>query len=263
MLWHEQKWTTLAGMSKDIPVLIPLGSCEQHGHHLPLLVDTIEVTAVAEAVEKNLGDKVLLTPTLWLGSSDHHKDFPGTLSVAPSLFSEMVTSLARSVLRAGFRRMLFINGHGGNEVPAQQALGELVASSDEADAACIAFGSWWKIAQAVMKPEMHGLTTPGMTHACEYETSLMLFLRPELVDVAKIDTQLPQSATQWQSGRWSGGKVSVFHRFATLTGPGHRGKPEVATAEKGKSMFDAVVKEISEFVGDFGRWEMMERIGPV
>src|SRR5436309_3108058 len=101
MLWHEQKWTTLASFDKETPVLIPLGSCEQHGHHLSLLVDTIEVTAVAEAVEKNLGDRVLLTPTLWLGSSDHHKDFPGTLSVSTTLFSEMVDSLAKSVLRAG------------------------------------------------------------------------------------------------------------------------------------------------------------------
>jgi creatinine amidohydrolase len=167
------------------------------------------------------------------------------------------------VMRAGFRRILFINGHGGNEVPAQQALGELVASCDEADASCIAFGSWWKIAQAVMKPEMHELVTPSVTHACEYETSLMLFLRPDLVEMGKIDTKLPQSATEWQSGRWSGGKVSVFHRFATLTGPGHRGKPEAGTAAKGKSMFDAVVKEISEFVQDFGKWEHLKKLGPV
>ncbi|MCA9427968.1 MAG: creatininase family protein, partial [Candidatus Omnitrophica bacterium] len=122
MLWHEQRWTQLEKMDKDTPVLIPLGSCEQHGHHLPVYVDTIQVTAIAERAEKALGKKVLLLPTLWLGSSHHHLDFPGTVSVLPSLYSQMIKSVANCILDAGFKRLLFLNGHGGNKVPAAQAL---------------------------------------------------------------------------------------------------------------------------------------------
>ncbi|MCH8840098.1 MAG: creatininase family protein, partial [Planctomycetes bacterium] len=82
MRYGEKRWIDIDAMDKDrVVVVCPIGSLEQHGHHLPLLTDTNLVTEVAERVEKKLSDKVLLTPTLWLGASDHHLDFPGTVSV--------------------------------------------------------------------------------------------------------------------------------------------------------------------------------------
>src|SRR5436853_507194 len=84
MLWHEQSWPQIQTIDKKMPVVIPLGSCEQHGHHLPLFVDSMEVTAIAQRVEEKLRERILLLPTLWLGHSDHHKDFPGTISVPAS-----------------------------------------------------------------------------------------------------------------------------------------------------------------------------------
>src|SRR5262249_6340820 len=74
--WHEQSWPGIEKIDKTLPVIVPLGSIEQHGKHLPLCVDTVQVTAVAERAEKPLGDKAIFLPPLWLGSSDHHKDFP-------------------------------------------------------------------------------------------------------------------------------------------------------------------------------------------
>ena len=83
MLWHEKKWPEIENLSKDLPVISPLAACEQHGHHLPVFVDAIQVTEIAEQVEQNMADQVLLLPTFWLGSSHHHKDFPGTISLSP------------------------------------------------------------------------------------------------------------------------------------------------------------------------------------
>ena len=143
MLWHEQNWPTIQKLDKQIPVVLPLGSMEQHGHHLPLFVDTMQVTRIAQTVEKQMGDKVLMLPTEWLGCSEHHLDFPGTVSVPASLYSKMIKSMARCVLRAGFKRIFFLNGHGGNEVPGAQALTEYVGESDEADDAFLVFASWW------------------------------------------------------------------------------------------------------------------------
>jgi len=154
-----------------------------HGHHLPVFVDTIQVHSLAEKIERQMGDRVLMAPTLWLGSSHHHKDFPGTLSLAPSVYTRVIQSLALSVLRAGFRRLFFLNGHGGNEILGGQALAELVAENDEADQACLALASWWAVGAEAIAPARHGLTTPFVSHACEYETSLMLALRPELVQL--------------------------------------------------------------------------------
>ena len=89
MLWEELAWTNFRELNKELPVVVPLGACEQYGPHLPVYVDTFQVTQIGRRVEAQLVDELLLTPTLWLGSSRHHKDFPGTISVRPSLFSQM------------------------------------------------------------------------------------------------------------------------------------------------------------------------------
>jgi len=171
MLWHEQSWPTIQSLDKETPVVIPLGSLEQHGRHLPLFVDSIQVTTIAERVEQVLHDQILLTPTLWLGSSHHHKDFPGTISARPSLYSKIIITIAISILQAGFRRLLFLNGHGGNEVPVAQALAELAAQDDDANNAYLTYSSWWAVGGEGIKPDKHDLTTPFVSHACEYETS--------------------------------------------------------------------------------------------
>ncbi|MBA3708666.1 MAG: creatininase family protein, partial [Planctomycetes bacterium] len=179
MRWHESTWTRIGRMDRGTPVVIPLGSIEQHGPHLPLAVDTIQVEAIADRLEHRLGDRALFLPTQWLGSSHHHMDFTGTISLRPSLYGQLVQELARCVLAHGFTRVLFLNGHGGNEAPATAALSELVATDDRADRACIAFSSWWKAGRDALAPERHGMTTPSISHACEYETSLLMALRPE------------------------------------------------------------------------------------
>src|SRR5438067_4410151 len=127
MLWNEQSWPVIDALNRDTPVVIPLGSCEQHGHHLPVFVDTIQVQAVADGVEQAMGDRVLMLPAIWVGSSHHHLDYPGTISLPPELYTSVIKQIVRSVLRAGFKRLFFLNGHGGNEVPVSQALAALVA----------------------------------------------------------------------------------------------------------------------------------------
>lgn len=253
MLWHERSWPEIDALDRQTPVVLPLGSCEQHGRHLPLLVDTIQVQAVADGVHQTLGDKVLVAPTLWLGCSHHHMDFPGTISVLPSLYTSMVKSMVCSVLNAGFRRIFLLNGHGGNEIPGTQALTELVGENDLADAAWLTFGSWWRVGKAAINPEKHGLTTGYISHACEYETSLMLAIRPDLVKLANA-IDLPDGfRSHWIEGT-QGNTVQIFRRFHRLTGSGSLGKPSAATAAKGESMLKAIVDDVSRFVTDLASW---------
>ena len=253
MLWHEKTWPEIDAIDRETPVVIPVAACEQHGHHLPVFVDTIQVTTIAEQVEKALHERILLTPTLWLGSSHHHKDFPGTISVIPSLFSEIIKSLADSVMRAGFRRIFFLNGHGGNMVPGSQALSELVATRDDADNTYLVFSSWWGVGKDALKPEDHGMETAAITHACEYETSMMLFLRPDLVHMDRVQEMTPVLDNPWYNPEHED-KVSVYRRYHRLTAPGNMGKPSAATAEKGKSMHGAVAADIIAFLEDFAAW---------
>jgi len=251
--WHEQSWPKIEALDKNLPVVISLGSIEQHGKHLPLCVDTVQVTTIAERAEKILGDRAIFVPTLWLGSSDHHKDFPGTITVAPSLYSEMIMQLSRSILRAGFWRIFFLNGHGGNETPGAQALTELVAEDDQADAGYLVFSSWWQLAKDAIAPQKHDMATAGVSHACEYETSLMLAIRPELVE-----TELASDTTPVLAGPWftvaGGGKVRMFRRFHRLTATGSLGQPTAATSAKGAAMLDAIVEDVVAFVRDFATW---------
>jgi creatinine amidohydrolase len=258
MLWHELTWEAVESLDKSLPVVIPLGSIEQHGPHLPLCVDTVQVAAVAERAERLLGSRALFLPPIWLGCSEHHCDFPGTVSVPAGVYGEMIKSIVGSVLRAGFTRLFFLNGHGGNEVPASQALAELVGERDDADAAHLAFASWWQVGRDAVAPERHGMSTPAITHACEYETSLMLALRPDLVDLARASDGEPALQSRWHHSEY-GGNVRLFHRFARLTATGSMGRPRAATPEKGQSLVDAVTREVVAFITDFASWPLFER----
>lgn len=248
MKWDELSWPQIESLCKKIPVVIPLGSIEQHGRHLPLVVDTLQVGAIADGAEQHIKDEAIFLPPLWLGCSEHHQDFPGTLSLMPSIYSSVVTGVVQSVLRAGFSRILLLNGHGGNEVPAVQALNELIAKDPVAESAQLCFASWWHLAGDAISAEAIGMETPAISHACEYETSLSLHLRPDLVDMTGVESP-PPLQDRW-SHSWYGGKVRNFHRWHRLTSSGSMGNPRAASAEKGRRLLDAVIEVVVEFVRD-------------
>lgn len=262
MLWHEQTWPTIRSLDKQTPVVVPLGSLEQHGPHMPLFVDTIQVMAVAERVEQRLKDRILMLPTQWLGSSEHHLDFPGTISLPPAIYMQMIQYITRCILSAGFKRIFFLNGHGGNEVPASAALGELTGRDDKADSVLLAFASWWSVGKDAMDADKNGMQTPRLTHACEYETSMILHLRPDLVKMDQIRESKPVLDNRWTHAEM-GGKVTTFHRWRRITPSGSMGHPSAATAQKGKGMLEGVVNETTAFLQDFMTWPELPPIGPV
>ena len=115
MKFHELTAPELRRVPRDgVVVVVPIAACEQHSDHLPTYTDTILVTAVAEAVEQRLPRQMLLLPTLWLGASDHHLPFGGTLSLAVDAHAELLVRLLTPVLDQGYERILILNGHGGN-----------------------------------------------------------------------------------------------------------------------------------------------------
>lgn len=263
MLWQEQTWPTINSVDRNTPVLIPLGSCEQHGHHLPVFVDTIQVDQIARRAEQRLSDRILLAPTLWLGSSHHHKDFPGTITVLPLLYAQIIKSVALSMLNVGFRRLFFLNGHGGNRDPAAAALSDLIGENDLADDAYLALTSWWEIGRETLKPGFHGLETPALSHACEYETSLMLALRPDLVHLDRAKEGTPVLDNTWtRTENTPNQRVAIFRRFHRQTAGGSFGRPSVASESKGKSILDEVVQTVVAFAEDFARWPELPKRGP-
>ncbi len=124
-------------------VVLPLGSFEQHGPHLPLTTDTDIVTAVARGVEAARPSKVLCLPTLWPGHSTHHLFFPGTLSVSQMPYIELVRELCASIVNFGAKKVFLLNGHGGNDVPLRAALRELKSRFPKVR---FVFASYWTLA---------------------------------------------------------------------------------------------------------------------
>lgn len=261
MFWKDLSSEAIGLLPRELPVVVPLGSCEQHGRHLPVFVDSFQLEEITRRIDQRLGDRALIAPVLWLGSSDHHRDFPGALSVTPGLFGHMVKSLAVSILDAGFSRIFFLNGHGGNLIPASQALSELILADERADAGHLTLASWWSVAAPKIQPHHHGMATPQLTHACEYETSLLLAIREDLVHLSRLDPDHKEEIRPWAADpRWQG-KVDGFHRFHRWTTSGHMGSPESATREKGLSLLEAITEAIVEFLDDFRSWPDLPKIG--
>src|SRR5256714_3546793 len=107
----ERRWTQTQSNDGKV-VIAPLGSLEQHGHHLPMLTDTMIITVIARRAEAELVDEALFLPTLWLGASDHHRAMAGTVSASNDRYVGILEDLVESLIGGGFRLIFLLNGHG-------------------------------------------------------------------------------------------------------------------------------------------------------
>lgn len=215
-------------------VLLPTGSLEQHGPHLPLFTDSLLVTAVAEAVEAHLPEQVLLLPTLWLGASGHHLGFPGTVSASLAGYQQAVVAALDSLAQNGFLVAYIVNGHGGNTSGNDLAVRELKTRFPNITVG--AAGYFEFIAPTVMEQT---LTGPFRTirHACEAETSLMLHCHPQQVRMDRaVDDGL--DPVPFVPG--------LGATFAERTQDGVLGCATLGTAEKGRVLFEAAVTGLAE-----------------
>lgn len=224
----DSTWTEIEAISRDVVVVIPTGSLEQHGPHLPLLTDTIIVSEVAAAAEALIPAKMLLTPTLWLGASGHHLSFPGTLSASMESYIAAVRSAVESLIPHGFRKFYVLNGHGGNTEPNGVALRQLKQNNPE-----MTFGhaGYFVFCADVIAHVMSG-PQKDMRHACEAETSLMLHLRPDLVRTDRLRNDGLRTEPLLRG---------VIHHFDEMTERGSLGYATLATSEKGAQIFEAAV----------------------
>jgi creatinine amidohydrolase len=231
MVLHKATWPEVAELSREVVVVIPTGSVEQHGPHLPLATDTLIALKVAEAVEASLTEEVLLTPFIWLGASGHHLAFPGTLSASFETYVGSIESIVESLLPHGFHKFFLLNGHGGNSEPNGVALRKLKA---EHQAATFAHGNYYAYA---IEATAAALTGPfkDIRHACEGETSLMMYLHPELVRAEKLR----------DDGLTSDPPIRglVLH-FDEMSEQGSIGYATFASAEKGRQIFEGSVENL-------------------
>ena len=224
----DLKWPVIDALSRDIPIVIPIAALEQHGHHMPLFTDSLLLGEVIRRVSGPLAGKVLFTPLMWLGNSEHHLDFPGTMTASPRVYLDLLKDVVENFLFHGFRRIVLVNGHGGNIVPSQQALFEVRQKHRQRDDLLLLSATYWTLGS---KPNQgnNSFVQSQMGHACEWETSMMLRIRPELVGDYKAAETIPQEEPFAPAHRaWITKDRSKI---------GHIGTPSAATAEKGEILF--------------------------
>jgi creatinine amidohydrolase len=237
--FHEMTFPELRRVERDgVVVVAPIAACEQHSHHLATFTDTVLVTAVAEGVEQRLREQVLLLPTLWLGASGHHLRFGATLSAEVDTHVNVLCDLLTPLLEDGYRRLLVLNGHGGNIDTMHVALRRLQPRFRDRH---LTAASYWELAERELAAQAEG-PRKAMGHACEFETSMMLALRPDLVRPGEVRDDPPRDDPALRG-------LFTAEDMRQKTDHGCVGYPERAGADKGRRFLDAAVARAAEVVG--------------
>ena len=245
-------WPQVAALDKRTGVvLLPVGAIEQHGPHLPTITDSLLVTHVLDATLAALPDalQAWALPPLNYGKSNEHTGFPGTIKLSAQTLLAVLHDIAHSVHEAGFRRLAFINGHGGNSALLEVAARDIRAATGLM-CFCLQPGLYVDPPFAITPQEKR----LGF-HAGELETSLMLAIAPELVAMDKAVTHFtpfPQTdtelfffgaaATAWLSRDWS--ESGVF------------GDATLGTADKGQALIAAAVVRLGKLIAEISRFEV-------
>jgi len=231
----EMNWPAVAALDRNTPVVIPTAALEQHGHHLPVFTDSMLVGEITRRAEAQLKDRLLLAPVMWLGNSEHHMDFAGTMSASPRTYLDLVTDLIENFIAHGFPRIVIVNGHGGNNVPGQQAIFEVRQRHRGRDDLLLLFSPYWALGGRPHEVDSN-IEQQAMGHACEWETSMILALAPQLVGDYKNAAPLdPRGTFDPASRAWT---------TKDRTAAGHIGNPRIATAEKGETLLKLFTQDV-------------------
>ncbi|MCK9877524.1 creatininase family protein [Frankia sp. Ag45/Mut15] len=252
----ELRGPEVAGLSPDAVAVLPIGSIEQHGPHLPVNTDLIIAHSLVRDSMDAFGDALDLwqLPELGYSKSNEHAWSPGTMWLSATTLLAVLDDLARCLATTPLRRLVFLNGHGGNSALLQVAARDIR----------LAHG----LRTFVMHPSLpadHGGTSPaaerGMgIHAGIDETSLLLHLRPELVRLDLAVRSVPEQIADYQRVRF-GGAVSFGWLSDDFGTDGTIGDPTGATAERGKALYTAMLATAGESFAEIARFDPRPRPG--
>jgi creatinine amidohydrolase len=249
------------GAARDagaLPVLT-VGSCEQHGDHLPVDTDTVSAYRVSLlAAERCTSPHVLVLPPPSFGVSPHHLAWPGTISLSLATFNGLITDVATSLHRTGFRKLLVVNGHGGNQGPLTAICSDLACRG-----LAVGWVTYFRPSEKVWTETLPGkLRRVG--HACAYETSMQLALRPDEVQriAGRIDGLPARMDPPWSSDPRAPALQEGGLSWGVIFGPGdvgYAGDPATSTVQAGQAMLELTVAGLAQFFADFAAAEL--RIG--
>ena len=248
MKWQELTSSALNQVDRITPVFIPVAAIEQHGPHLPLGTDSMIADHFMDTLHDGARKDILILPTIRVGCSDHHMKFAGSLTAAHNEFGGYVEAVAQSVIHHGFTKIILFNCHGGNQAIGQVVLERMGYQFPECDFFLV---TWWSLALKQLIPIQES-SRGGVGHAGEFETSLMLLINPNLVDVEKI----PQTRGNLPNYTWatgdliSKGSVSYYRRMDENSPNGAVGDPFLGTKKKGELITQVVLDRLNIMIDD-------------
>jgi creatinine amidohydrolase len=171
----------------------------------------------------------------------------------------MISGMVRSLVAIGARKILLLNGHGGNDIPCKAALRELKSEFEELKDLYVAYATYWNLA-AEEFTAIRESPAGGMGHACEMETSVMLATNPELVDTAKATRGGPSEEHGYRTvDMLKSLPYFMISEFDEFSESGVIGMPDFATPEKGKQFLEAAAQAVVRFLDDFAKWDFQTR----
>ena len=240
----------IKAIAPNTVAVLPTAAVEQHGPHLPVLTDTILCGAVVEraAMKASESAQIVVAPVLCYGRSHHHRPFAGVLSLSTGTYMRALSDILEGLVLSGFTKIIVLNGHGGNSEPNAVVCTDFIQRPDHAIS--IAYASYWDIARDAIVEQgiMPAREVPG--HAGRFETSMVMALRPELVNEEGLaQTANRPDSTGEVSRSLAGGTVQVYGAWAAS--PGYTDRPSLANAGDGRKMLEITVDEVAEFLTVF------------
>ncbi len=241
-------------------VILPTGSTEQHGRHLPLDVDVFLAESVCLEVGRRAAGRALVLPPVSYGLNLHHIDFPGTIHIEPETFIAFCLDITKSVAYHGFQKLLIVNGHGSNT-----PLIDLVARKTVLATASLCAAVNYIILAVEAFDAVRD--TPVLAHADEFETSLYLHLAPQRVQMEHAGAGNDVMGKWLSSDSTANYPVRFNDYWGRWTDLGVHGDATTATAAKGAVIFEAAVSRLVEIVDEWRAWPIAGRAdqhtGPV
>jgi creatinine amidohydrolase len=240
VLWNRMTAETLrARAGEGAIVLLPVASTEQHGPHLATGVDDYLCSEACRRAALLIVNQrpIVVAPTVWCGLAEHHVAFGGTFTLTLPTYHALLRDLCRSILRAGFNHILIVNGHGGNITALNALTVELTRELSAPIATTTYILAGAEETKAILEDQ------DGVRHACEGETSMMMALKPDLVDRAR----LPQAhGPSLDMGGALSRPIHAWKSFKELTPSGVMGDARRATPAKGEAILDACAKGLAD-----------------
>lgn len=256
----QMTWPEIKRKAEEHRVILqPVAAIEQHGPHLPVDTDNLIVGALCETAAKANPSEFIVAPTIPYGFNDHNMEFPGTVSIRPTVLLEYLFDVGRSFAASGFDRVLWVNGHGSNETVVELAARRVTNETPALSASTSSLALGRMVAERV--PELRTSPHGGVAHACEFETSFYLHLAPELVRENLIADEMPTSFPAYIDHDWMGsGPLTFMTWYSQRTKSGVEGAPTHASREKGAHLFDECVDLLVEIARSFRDLDLPERI---